>query len=171
MRAQLLVFAVSFLLVAPGLAPHARGQGQTPGPAKDAAPAISPEELPDAVGAWTLRIVTSGGFSGRGIGNILVTSQGQRTCDPPNALCATAAPDGSLDLLARAISAASPSGWGDSKPSTICRDCVSTSIVLRRRESDGATRTYVTHWDNVTRGSTPAEATRIYDMAMALRAP
>ena len=95
MKMPLLVFAVLVLLVAPEVAPRALSQGQTSSPAGVAAPTTLPQDLPDVVGAWTLRIVTSGGFSGRGIGNILLTSQGSRTCDPPNALCATTAPDGS----------------------------------------------------------------------------
>jgi hypothetical protein len=40
----------------------------------------SPPSVPDGDGAWTIRITTDGGFTGRGRGNVTLTSQGELTC-------------------------------------------------------------------------------------------
>ncbi|MGH9241961.1 MAG: hypothetical protein ACRD3G_28280 [Vicinamibacterales bacterium] len=100
-----------------------------------------PPEPPPGANSWSLRIHTSGGFTGQGIGSVTITSNGQMACGP--APCATPL----LERFAKAIVSAVAEPWGGLGPSTICSDCIRTTIVLKRRDGD-VVRVYRTSWDD-----------------------
>jgi hypothetical protein len=129
--------------------------------------AVSPQDAPDVEGGWVLRVVTQGGLDGRGKPTVVITSQGRLTCDMPDAACARDLEAAAFAPLAEIIRMAMPSLWSGSDR-TVCNDCYLMRVVLTRRESAGAQRTYAAWWDVTTQGKVPADAKRIYELAMAL---
>ena len=108
--------------------------------------APEPPEPPPGANAWSLRVDTSGGFTGRGVGSVTISSDGQIGCGP--APCAT--PDGAprLEPFGNAIaSAVAGAVWGAQPLSTVCADCIRTTIMIKRREGD-AVRIYRASWDD-----------------------
>src|SRR6185295_19564834 len=48
---------------------------------------FSPPSVPDGEGAWAIRVVTGGGFDGRGRGNATVVSTGELQCGDNGDAC------------------------------------------------------------------------------------
>jgi hypothetical protein len=106
-----------------------------------------PPEPPPGANAWSLRVHTSGGFTGRGVGSVMISSDGQLGCGP--APCATPVVTALLEPVGKAItSAVAGAVWASQQPlSTLCSDCIRTTIVLKRREGD-VVRLYRASWDD-----------------------
>ena len=105
-----------------------------------------PSEPPAGASAWSLRVHTTGGFTGRGVGSVTVSSDGQMACGP--APCATPAVTALLESFGKAISSAVVGAvWGPQPLSSVCSDCIRTTIVLKRREGD-VVRLYRASWDD-----------------------
>jgi hypothetical protein len=116
-------------------------------------------EPPPGDATWVLQVVTRGGFSGAGIGNVEVTSSGQLTCVVKSAACGSALTSGDIGRLSSLLAALPSQSWTPSRTST-CSDCVQTLILLRRREN-GSVRTYSAHWDQSQ--PVPSELRQLYD--------
>ena len=105
-----------------------------------------PPDPPPGANSWSLRIHTTGGFTGRGAGSVTISSDGQLACGP--APCATPVVTALVEPFGKAIaSAAVDAVWGSQPLSTLCSDCIRTTIALKRREGD-AVRVYRTSWDD-----------------------
>lgn len=104
-----------------------------------------PPEPPPGANAWSLRVHTSGGFTGRGAGSVTISSDGRMTCGP--APCATPDVTTLLDPFGKAIVSAVAGPWKGPGPSTICSDCIRTTIVMKRRDGD-VVRIYRASWDD-----------------------
>ena len=104
-----------------------------------------PPDPPAGAGAWSLRVHTAGGFTGQGVGSITISSDGQLACGP--APCATPIAKPRLDPVSRTLVSIVDSAWIRRPPSSICRDCIETTIVLKRREGD-IVRIFVASWDD-----------------------
>ena len=104
-----------------------------------------PPEPPAGRGAWSLRIHTTGGFTGQGIGSVTISSNGQVACGP--APCATPVAAASLKPVNTALGKIIDAAWILRAPSGYCRDCIQTTIALKRREGD-VVRTFVATWDD-----------------------
>ena len=128
--------------------------GQVPG-------VPEPPEPPTGANAWSLSVHTSGGFTGRGAGSVTISSDGQLGCGP--APCETPL----LERFGKAIVSAVAEPWGGPGPSTICSDCIRTTIVLKRRDGD-LVRVYRASWDD-SQSVTP-QLRELRRLALELRA-
>ena len=125
-----------------------------------------PPEPPAGPNAWSLQVHTSGGFTGRGAGSVTISSDGRMQCGP--APCATPLASGLLDPFGKAVaSAVLGAGWGGQPPSTLCSDCIRTTIVLKRREG-AVVSVYRASWDD-SQSVTP-ELRELRRLALDLRA-
>jgi hypothetical protein len=105
-----------------------------------------PPEPPPGANAWSLRIHTTGGFTGRGVGSVTISSDGRMACGP--APCATPVAAARLDPFGKAIDTAVVEAfWRHQPPATLCSDCVRTTLALKRRDGD-VVRVYHASWDD-----------------------
>src|SRR5262245_505741 len=119
--------------------------------------------LPDRSGAWTLQIISRGGLTGRGAGDIVIVSDGsiRRTTGRGEASLRSE----ELTSLTERIRATNFSQWHGSLLGT-CNDCFATLLVLTLRSEDGAVRTYTAYWDTTTRARIAADVLQIHDLAI-----
>lgn len=123
-------------------------------------------EPPPGADAWLLQIISRGGFTGRGAGDLIVASDGTMTWSGGPI---PARPD-ALDVLAQRIRSTPPMRWpGRSRLSTTCSDCVATLVLLTVRDTDGGLHTYQAYWDSVTRVDVAPEILQIHDLALTLQ--
>jgi hypothetical protein len=124
--------------------------------------------VPAGAAAWAVRIVTRGGLTGRGRGDVLITSDRRVTCDGGAPPCATTLSEASAAALGRLIAQVDPAA-GSRSSLGVCRDCYATLLVLRMRSPDGATRTLTAYWDVTTQAQMPPELLRLYEALIAAR--
>ena len=104
-----------------------------------------PPDPPAGTAAWTLQVYTTGGFTGTGVGSVIVSSNGQMSCGP--APCATPVAAAVLSPFTTTIGSIIEAAWIRRTPSGLCRDCVQTTVTLKRRDGDVVHR-YVASWDD-----------------------
>ena len=103
-------------------------------------------EPPPGANAWSLRVHTTGGFTGRGVGSVTISSDGRMACGP--APCATPVVAALLDPFGKAIETAVVEAfWRHQPMATLCSDCVRTTLALKRRDGD-VVRVYHASWDD-----------------------
>ena len=154
-RSLVLVIALN------ALAPFALAQGFT-------SIGQDPPQVADLEGAWTIRVMTSGGFTGQGKGNLTLTSLGDLTCSLPGRACGAKLGLSALQPLTQLLAGADLSKWlALPAVSSLCSDCYTTTVVLARREG-GLIRTFRFAWSDVTRAQAPAELVRMTDLAFSL---
>jgi len=125
-------------------------------------------ELPPEANSWTIQITTSGGFAGKGAGNLTITSYGHLFWDGVENQCNVKLGDEALQMLAQMAFSADASKWSG-RTASYCADCIVTTIVLQRRERDGIVRTYSACWDSSTAGKISEELRKAYDTFMAYK--
>ena len=127
--------------------------------------APQPPDPPADAAAWSLTIHTTGGFTGQGVGSVTLVSDGALRC--PSG-CAAQVAASQLRSVSTTLASIVDAAWIRKTPSSLCRDCVQTTVVLKRREGD-AVRTYVASWDD----SQPAtsELRDLRRLVLELRAP
>jgi hypothetical protein len=125
--------------------------------------------LPPAEKAWVVRVVTSGGFTGRGSGSYTASSAGEVACLAASACPTHLAPDTqrALSRLVDAVPVSATAGALPSGPAGTCNDCVTTTVSVRRRDRDGE-RVQTFTWDETTRASVPADVLRLGAAVTAL---
>ena len=126
---------------------------------RDIAPAVQP-------GAWVIQVISRGGFTGRGTGDLVLNSEGDWSFSEP-ANFRSLSRD-ALRPLTKRIRVTEASRWTPSRLST-CADCDVTLVVLARRDAAGAIQTLTAFWDQTTKRSVPAEVLRIYEEAAKLK--
>ena len=127
--------------------------------------------LPAGNGAWVIRILTSGGFSGTGNGDTAVSSSGQIVCTPENA-CPKRFEVRSIQLLIDKIAemAASPvTGNRAVIAPSACNDCLTRRVTVVWRDAMAVEHSYSVSWDEVTGAIVPPEVIQIYEAVTALR--
>lgn len=131
---------------------------------------LAPSALPRqalAEGTWTIRISTSGGFTGQGRGSLTLTSAGSLTCILPGRGCGTNLTPMAVLTFTQVLASADPSKWSDVAVNTVwCSDCFTTSVVLERVDG-GKLQVLRFVWNDVSRGSVPAEVLRLTEMAFS----
>jgi hypothetical protein len=120
---------------------------------------------PTGAAAWSLTIHTTGGFTGQGVGSVTISSDGQVGCG--SAPCVTPVAVARLKPVSTALASIIDAAWIRRTPSGLCRDCIQTTITLKRREGD-VVRTYVTSWDD-SQAASP-EMRELRRLAFELRA-
>jgi hypothetical protein len=117
---------------------------------------------PDRSGAWTLQIISRGGLTGRGAGDIVIVSDG--SVKRASGGGGTFLRPEDLTSLTGRIRAANLSQWHGSLRDS-CSDCFATLVVLTLRGEDGGVRTYTAYWDSTTRARIAPEVLQIHDLA------
>jgi hypothetical protein len=144
------------------------GEESLPAQLKDT---YEPAELPEGKDSWVVQVVTRGGFTGRGRGDVTLKSDGVVSCSPtvfdP---CAGALTPASLETLSKLISAANPKQWKD-KPGGLCRDCYVILFALQRRDAKGRAKSYLVYFDDTTLAQMPEEVRQMYKHAFELASP
>jgi hypothetical protein len=126
--------------------------------AQEAAAAQMPEppEPPGALNAWSLRVHTTGGFTGTGVGSVTIPAP-----------CATPVGPALLNPVAMSIASILDAAWVLQTPSGVCMDCVRTTVALKRREGV-VVRVFRASWDDA-RPPSP-ELRELRRLAFELRA-
>jgi hypothetical protein len=122
--------------------------------------------LPDSDGAWVLQIVSRGGLTGRGTGDVVVVSDGRVTRSSREAQLSLQ-PE-MLGPLAQRIRRTTPEQWAIGSRLSRCNDCIATLIVLTIRERGGLVRTYTSFWDSATFGGISDDVRQIHRAALNL---
>jgi hypothetical protein len=101
--------------------------------------------LPDTADAWVLRIVTTGGFDGKGLPMLTIKSDGKFACGESETTSFKTLSAGDLMTLSKTIKDAifevqENSPKLETPAVIICNDCYLTNIYLLRREANGKNR-------------------------------
>ena len=100
-----------------------------------------------------------------GVGSVTLRSDGQLGCG--QAPCATRVNAARLKPVSATLASIIEAAWIRRTPSGLCRDCIQTTITLKRREGD-IVRTYVASWD-YSQAASP-ELRELRRLALELRA-
>jgi hypothetical protein len=132
--------------------------------------------LPSEPDAWVVRIETSGGYTGRGLGNYTASSSGEVECLSPTvqAACLDRLLAEAQQTLSRLVAAvpltAQPVASPPARNGAVCNDCVTTIMTVRRREGAGE-RTVRYQWDETTRATIPGDVLRLHAAVIATVSP
>jgi len=116
-----------------------------------------------AAAAWSVRVKTSGGFTGRGVGNVLITSAGRVRYETPEAPnrqgrgCEGRLSKEELRRVGRSVGESDPAGWEVSGPNAAAADAVTYELELKA--GDG--RTHKVTWYDNTREGLPDDLRRL----------
>jgi hypothetical protein len=121
--------------------------------------------LPDGDNMWVVRVATTGGIVGTGIGNFSFSSEGKLACGR-EMQCVKEFRPADFHALIEVVQAGTLPAT--SSPVSLCNDCITRTITISRRDSMGVVHTFSASWDETTRSRLPAEVSRIYDAALAL---
>jgi len=126
-------------------------------------------ELPKGNGAWALRVVRTGGFTGDSFMDITIISTGHVIFDSGQGQReSTLSPDVLKMLGPAVLSAKFPQIPNPGNDSGGCYDCYTTVMTVRRREPKGKERTYSATWVPTTVGSVPEDFVSISRLALGL---
>jgi hypothetical protein len=130
-------------------------------------PKPTPIRLPPGDSAWVVQIVSVGGFTGSGRGNLMITSEGLLTWDGADGSCSRRLADQTMSALTEVVLAAGGSATSlEVSPLFMCSHRYVTSIIVQRKGVEGIVRA---SWDDVNQSKIPADVIRIYDSLMAQR--
>jgi hypothetical protein len=146
-----------------------------------AAQAVQPATLPTLLlppeaDAWVVRIETTGGFTGRGLGNYTASSAGELKClslTQPTACPDRLAPE-TQRAIARLVTAipmleGAPAADVPARGRAICNDCVTTTMTVRWRDHTSE-RTVTYRWDESTLATVPGDVLRLHAAVSAVAA-
>ena len=133
---------------------------------------------PLKVTAWRLKLTSSGGFSGRGGGEVVITSGGEVVAGRPPAgnqvgpSCKGRLRPSQLRALGQAILSARPAAWRaryvDPRNPDGCCDQFSFQLELETKRGAGApSQTHTTGWHEESRRLLPKEIGEILRLATA----
>jgi len=127
---------------------------------------VTPVPLPSGDRAWAVQIVTSGGFSGKGRGNLTLTSDGILLRDWPDGSCRMKLSDETMKPLTEAVFAANAPNKSEQLMNNVCADCIVTAMLVTRRKSEGD-ETLAVSWDDPNQSKVAADMFNIYQAVMA----
>ena len=129
---------------------------------------VVPVAVPEGEAAWAVQVITRGGFSGTGKGTVTVTSAGIFACDRATARESKLLAPEVVQSVSQLVAGVRPFAQQSQQLISLCRDCYETTLVLSRREADGAVRTYIARWDDVTEGEVAEDVQEIYENVIKL---
>jgi len=128
---------------------------------------VNPIPLPAGDRAWAVQIVTTGGFTGKGRGNVTLTSDGTLQLFGPDGSCSVKLADETMKALTETVFAANSTYNTDRLVDRqICADCIVTALVVTRRKT-GGDETLASSWDDATQSKVAADLLNIYHAVMA----
>jgi hypothetical protein len=123
--------------------------------------------LPDGNGSWLIEVVTSGGFTGAGIGSWTLSSQGALSC-PTELQCPKNFNASALQSLIDPIRPEIFAPPQKVSITAICSDCITRTLTITQRDSKGIVRIHTVSWNEVNRSQVPQEVLRLYDAMLTL---
>lgn len=129
---------------------------------------------PPAPEKWTVTIKTSGGFTGRGTGGIIATSEGNvATGRFASLTCRQQLAPPDLEPLRRAVAGADPAAWSPSyvrasNPHGCC-DQFRYSMTLDVQDAKGTPTKYSTFWYSEMSNALPADVRGLFDAAWQMK--
>jgi hypothetical protein len=116
-----------------------------------------------------VEVTTSGGFAGRGKGNVTVYSNGALACEPPMAACGPALAPQSAASLRALVLGLEPGAWTSPKAAP-CSDCYVTTLTVRRRvgNAQDIARSYT--WNDAQAADVPPSVKRLHAAVLAFSA-
>lgn len=128
---------------------------------------VEPIALPAGDTAWTIQIVSRGGLTGAGRGDLTVASDGMLTWSGADGSCYRKLTDEAIHAIASAVAAANiPAASIEPTRSSLCGDCYLTTMIVQRRGTEGISATTV-YWDDATQSTVSADKFTVYEAAMA----
>ena len=121
---------------------------------------------PDAPGSWVLQVISQGGIMGTGAGDFVIASDGTLSCLNVRAQCPTALAVSSLRQLEAGMRSAVSDVWQVFPPSSLCRDCLTTTLILTSRNADGTLSVMRAGWDPTTRSRLAAAIVQLHDLTL-----
>ena len=124
--------------------------------------------LPGGAGAWVVRLLTTGGFTGAGEGDWAISSKGDVICRLgrcPKSFAVSEFRPLVETLAALNLPVATTTATG------FCRDCITRTLTIEYRDEMGGLHAFAATWDDTTINKVPAELIRIYEAVRALRTP
>ena len=137
----------------------------------------APSDLPSLIlppddNAWVVRIVTSGGFTGRGAGNVTASSAGQVLCTLVAGCPDRLVPETTrtFSRLVTTLRLAEPPASQTPPATGVCADCVTTNMTVQWRDAEGEHLVRYT-WDVSTVRTIPDAALRLHAAFIGLTSP
>jgi len=129
------------------------------------APAVT---LPQGENAWSIQILSRGGLTGRGRGDLTVTSDGSLAWTSDVRSCGGKLPDDQLlEITKVVVTLGRLSTSKGTIPVGGCYDCYVTTMILQRREADGMGHRYAVSWNDTSYKQVPAEVLQLSETLMA----
>src|SRR6185295_10112865 len=98
--------------------------------------------LPDGNDAWVVRVTTTGGLTGTGMGDFAISSEGKLLCRPAKGCAEQFKPADFQSLIEMILPGNLP--MLTLPVVSLCRDCIVRTLHITRRDSMGVLHTYTT---------------------------
>jgi hypothetical protein len=125
--------------------------------------------LPAGRETWTVKVITSGGYAGKGHGNIAISSKGEIVCSGLARGCARTFNVGEVQRVIERILADKPAVPNPPPVPGACYDCLTRRLTISIRDSADAEHLYSFSWNELTVASVPPKILQLYDSMMTLR--
>jgi hypothetical protein len=131
---------------------------------------VTPIPLPAGDNAWAIQIVSSGGITGTGRGNVTLTSDGVLMRFGADGSCTRKLPAETIQSLSKTVFAAIKTNNSDGPlDRLICPDCIVTAMVVQRREAAGDEITLTAFWHDASEAKVAVDLLNIYQTVIANR--
>lgn len=131
---------------------------------------VQPITLPPGDNVWSVQIVSRGGLTGSGKGDLTLSSDGMLIWSSTEGSCSSKLSEEVVKGLEKVVLDANPSAFSNVRSATgVCADCYQTAMVVQHRTSSEAIRVSSASWEDVSQDKVPAEVMKIYESLMALK--
>jgi hypothetical protein len=124
--------------------------------------------LPSGSDVWVVEIFSSGGITGGSSRDFALSSRGRIVCDSPKDDCPRRFSRATLQSFFQDVPLAGQAVPVPSVPS-LCSDCVTKTMVVRRRDPQGIEQTFTASWNVLTASTVPPEVMRLYKAVVSVR--
>ena len=133
-------------------------------------PSVTPIAVPAGDNGWAVQIVSSGGFSGKGRGDLTLASDGILYWKGADGGCSRKLVDEIMNALTKVVLSADLSVPSrELSAGGFCADCYVTSIIVQHRAGAEAVRAARVTWDDPNQSKVPSDILTIYETLMAQR--
>lgn len=130
--------------------------------AQDLTPnAVGAFALPEGDGSWIVRVYTSGGFTGRGVGDFGISSKGKVVCSLEESKCGKSFDVSKVQPLIDRLAGTAPSYYAP-PPLGLCNDCISRRMTIIRRDSMGIVHSQSFYWTDLN-SEVPRDVINLYN--------